>query len=508
MYTKPALRAHLASHARDLRGERAQLLHHRVDRLFELQDLAPHIHRDLARQVAVCDGNRDFGDITNLPRKVRSHRVHIVRQILPCARNARNQRLSAEFALRADLARHAAHFRREGVQLIHHRIDGVLELKNFAFHVYRDLAREVPSRDSCGHIRDVANLSCKVRGHPIDIIREVLPCAGDAGDFRLAAEFALCAHFARHASHFGRKGAQLFDHGVDGVLELKNLSAHVHRNLFRQVAVGHGDSDLGDVPHLGREISRHLVDINGQILPCARNARNLRLSAQLAFGAHLARHAAHLGRKGIELVHHRVHGFFDLKDFSFHFDGHFLPQIARGDGRGDLGYVAQLHGEIRCHQVHRIGEVLPGAGNAGNDGLTAEPAIGSDFTRDSCHFRRESVELVHHRVDRVFQLENLAANVHCDLAREVPAGHGRGHVGDVADLTRQVGSHRVDVIRQIFPCAGDSRHDGLSAKSSFGSDLTGDAAHFRREGVELIHHGVDGVFQLENFAFHVHRNLA
>src|SRR5207249_258879 len=112
-------------------------------------------------------------------------------------------------------------------------------------------------------------------------------------------------------------------------------------------------------------------------------------------------------------------------------------------------------------------------------------------------------ELVHHRVDRVFQLENLAANVHCDLAREVPAGHGRGHVGDVADLTRQVGSHRVDVIGQIFACAGDSRHLRLSAELAFGADLARDAADFGSESIELIDHGVDGVLELENLAFNV-----
>ncbi len=48
----------------------------------------------------------------------------------------------------------------------------------------------------------------------------------------------------------------------------------------------------------------------------------------------------------------------------------------------------------------------------------------------------EGVELVHHGVDGVLELEDLALHVHGDLAREVAAGDGRGHLGDVAHLGR------------------------------------------------------------------------
>ena len=41
-------------------------------------------------------------------------------------------RLAAELAFRAHFARHARHFRGERVELVHHRVDGVLQLKNFA----------------------------------------------------------------------------------------------------------------------------------------------------------------------------------------------------------------------------------------------------------------------------------------------------------------------------------------------------------------------------------------
>ena len=41
-------------------------------------------------------------------------------------------RLAAELAFRADFAGHAGHFRAKAFKLVHHRVDGVLQLENFA----------------------------------------------------------------------------------------------------------------------------------------------------------------------------------------------------------------------------------------------------------------------------------------------------------------------------------------------------------------------------------------
>ena len=40
--------------------------------------------------------------------------------------------LAAELAFRADFAGHARHFRGERVELVHHRVDGVLQLEDLA----------------------------------------------------------------------------------------------------------------------------------------------------------------------------------------------------------------------------------------------------------------------------------------------------------------------------------------------------------------------------------------
>ena len=70
--------------------------------------------------------------------------------------------LAAELAFGADLARHARHFGGECVQLVDHRVDGFLQLANFAVHVDRDLARQVAVRDGGRDVGDVAHLAGQV----------------------------------------------------------------------------------------------------------------------------------------------------------------------------------------------------------------------------------------------------------------------------------------------------------------------------------------------------------
>ena len=145
-------------------------------------------------------------------------------------------RLAAELALGADLARDARHFASEAVELVDHRVDGVLEREDLALHVDRDLLRQVAAGDRGGHVGDVADLAGQVVGHQVDVVGQVLPGAGDAAHLRLAAELALGADFARDAGHFGREGVELIDHRVDGVLELEDFALHVDGDLLRQVA--------------------------------------------------------------------------------------------------------------------------------------------------------------------------------------------------------------------------------------------------------------------------------
>src|SRR6202035_5554285 len=261
----------------------------------QLKDFAAHVDRDLARQVAAGDGSRHLGDVTDLGGQIAGHRVDAVGQVFPRAADAGHLGLAAELAFGADFARHARHFGGKGVELVHHRVEGVFQLQNFAAHVDRDLARQVAARHGGGDLRDIAHLSGQVRRHGVDRVGQILPGAGDAAHHGLAAELAFGADFARHARHFAGKGIELVHHGVDGVLELQNFAAYVDRNLARQVAAGDRGRDLGDVAHLAGQVAGHEVDAVGQVLPGAGDARHLCLAAELAFGADLAGDAGDFG---------------------------------------------------------------------------------------------------------------------------------------------------------------------------------------------------------------------
>src|SRR5262249_25041389 len=154
-------------------GEGAQLVHHRVDGVLQLEDLAAHVDGDLLRQVTGGDGGRHLGDVPDLRRQVGGHEVHAVGQVLPGAGHAADVRLTAQLALPADLQCAVRIFGGEGAKLVHHRVDGVLHLEDLALHVDRDLLREVAARDGGGHLGDVPHLAGQVGGHEVHALGEV-----------------------------------------------------------------------------------------------------------------------------------------------------------------------------------------------------------------------------------------------------------------------------------------------------------------------------------------------
>jgi hypothetical protein len=100
-------------------------------------------------------------------------------------------------------------------------------------------------------------------------------------------------------------------------------------------------------------------------------------------------------------------------------DGDLLARSPFATAVVTVGDVAHLVGEVVGHCVDVVGQVLPGAGHALHVRLAAEAALGADLAGDARDLVRERGELVDHRVDRVLQLENLAADVNGDLPREI-----------------------------------------------------------------------------------------
>ena len=185
----------------------------------------------------------------------------------------------------------------------------------------------------------------------------------------------------------------------------------------------------------------------------------------------------------------------------------FLDRSPVGDGRGDLGDVAHLAGEVAGHEVDVVGEVLPGAGDALHVGLAAELAFGADLARHAGDFGGERAELVHHRVDGVLQLEDLALHVDGDLLGQVAVGDGGGDVGDVADLAVRLPAMKLTLSVRSFqvpatPCTSAWPPSLPSVPTSRATRVTSDG-----ERRELVHHRVDGVLQLEDLARDVDGDL-
>ena len=146
--------------------------------------------------------------------------------------------------------------------------------------------------------------------------------------------------------------------------------------------------------------------------------------------------------------------FFELEDLALRVDRDLAREIAARDRGRDLGDVADLGREVGGEQVDVVGEVLPGAGDAGHHRLTAELAFGADLAGDARHLGGEGAQLLDHRVDGLLELQDLAAHVDGDLLREIAAGDRGRDLGDVADLAGQVRRHEVDVLSEVLPGAG------------------------------------------------------
>ena len=308
-----ALGADLLRDARDLGGERGELVDHRVDRQLQLLDLALDVDRHLLREVAVRDGCRDLGDVAHLAGEVRREGVDVLGQGPPDARDALDLRLDAELAVGADLLGDAGHLGGERAELVDHRVDRRLELGHLALRVDGDLLREVALRDRGRDVGDRAHLARQVAGEQVDVVGEAAPRAGDALHLRLAAEDPLGADLARDARHLVGERGELVDHRVDRRGELGDLALRLDRDLLRQVALRDRGRDVGDRAHLGRQVVGHQVHVLGQPAPDAGDALDLGLAAELALGADLARDARDLGGERGELVDHRVDRVLELE---------------------------------------------------------------------------------------------------------------------------------------------------------------------------------------------------
>src|SRR5207253_1029589 len=153
------------------------------------------VHGDLLGQVAAGDRRRDLRDVAHLAGEVGRHEVDAVGQVASGAGDVTDVGLTAEPALGADLPRHPGHLRGEGGELVHHRVDGVLQLQLLPLDVDGDLLGQVAAGHGGGHVGNAPHLTGQVQRHRVDVVGEVLPGAGHARHHRLAAQPAVRADF-------------------------------------------------------------------------------------------------------------------------------------------------------------------------------------------------------------------------------------------------------------------------------------------------------------------------
>ena len=280
-----------------------------------------------------------------------------------------------------------------------------------------------------------------------------------------------------------------------------------HPDLPRQIALGHRCRDVGDGPHLVGEVGRKLVDVVGEVLPHAGDLRGLGLAAELALDPDLAGDAGHLGREPVELIDHRVDRVLQLEELALDVGGDLLAQVAVGHRRGHLGDVAHLSGEVARHQVDVVGQVLPDAADLDRDGCRlAKLALGSDLAGHAGHLRDETVELVHHRVDGVLQLEHLPVDVRGDLLAQVPA---RDRADDALHLNRrahEVIDEAVDRLDALRPHAVRSPQRDPMGKLALFADDAADLCQFGPQHLVRGDHVVEPVRDLARYACPVERH--
>ena len=174
------------------------------------------------------------------------------------------------------------------------------------------------------------------------------------------------------------------------VLERRHLARRLDGDRAGEVALGHGGRHVGDRAHLVGQVGGQLVHVVGQVAPQAGGAGHARLAAEAAFDADLAGHVGHLVAERRQRLDHEVDRLGERRDFALGVDGQLALEVALRDRGDDVGDAAHLVGQVGRHQIDVVGEVLPGAADAGHLRLAAELALGADLAGDAGHLARRT----------------------------------------------------------------------------------------------------------------------
>ena len=164
--------------------------------------------------------------------------------------------------------------------------------------------------------------------------------------------------------------------------------------------------------------------------------------------------------KARQLVDHRVDGVLQLQDLAARVDVIFWDRSPRATAVVTWAMLRHLGGQVAGHGVDGVGEVPPGAGDAGAPAAwpPSRPSVPtSRATRVTSSANDDSWSTI---VLTVFFSSSISPrDVDGDLLRQVAVGHRRRHLGDVADLAGEVAGHAVltESVRS-FQVPADARH--------------------------------------------------
>ena len=128
-----------------------------------------------------------------------------------------------------------------------------------------------------------------------------------------------------------------------------------------------------------------------------------------------------------------------------------------GNRSGDIRDGAHLSSQVRGELVHVVRKVAPDSGRAGHQRLAAQLAFYADFAGHVAHLVGEHRQSVDHAVDRVGEFGDFAFRLQHQFALQISVGDVGDDFRDTANLSGEIRSHGVDVIRQILPRTGRRR---------------------------------------------------
>ena len=225
----------------------------------------------------------------------------------PRARHARHVGLAAEHAERAHLARHAGHLLGEQAQRVGHRVDRLRQRGDLALGLDRHLLRQVALRHRRRHRGDLAHLVGQVRRHQVHRVGQVAPRARGARAPRPGRPAGpRCRPRAPRRSPARRtaRSVSVIELIVSASAATSPLASTVTFCDRSPSATALVTDAIWRTWSVRLDAMTFTESVRSRHVP--ETSVDLRLAAQLALGAHLARDARHLVGERRQPVDHRV----------------------------------------------------------------------------------------------------------------------------------------------------------------------------------------------------------